>query len=301
MGPTAAGKTKLAMDLVEQLPCDIISVDSALVYQGMDIGTAKPNAAELAKAPHRLMDFLDPASAYSAATFRQDALREIEDILAQGRIPLLVGGTMLYYKALASGLAKMPEANAQIRERLDQQAQQIGWAAMHQRLQQIDPVAAERIHQNDTQRLQRALEVHELSGITMTELLQQQEDVLLPYDVVRIILAPENRHDLDERIALRFNSMLQQGFIEEVKQLKARTGLTLENASMRAVGYRQVWEFLDGQCTEQEMLEKSIHATIQLAKRQYTWLRKEQKAKWFSPFGLQLEEVLLYLRAYGVK
>jgi len=289
------------MDLVEKLPCDIISVDSALVYKSMDIGTAKPSAAELAKAPHRLIDFLDPASAYSAATFRQDALREIEDILAQGRIPLLVGGTMLYYKVLVSGLAKMPEANEKIRERLGQQAQQLGWAALHQELRQIDPVAAERIHQNDTQRLQRALEVYELSGTTMTELLQQQGDVCFPYAVVRIILAPENRRDLDERIALRFKNMLQQGLIEEVKQLKARADLTLENASMRAVGYRQVWEFLSGQCDEQEMLEKGVHATIQLAKRQYTWLRKEQAAEWFSPFNLQLEEVLLYLERYGIK
>ncbi|MCV6609286.1 MAG: tRNA (adenosine(37)-N6)-dimethylallyltransferase MiaA [Amphritea sp.] len=273
MGPTASGKTDLAMALYDRLPCEIISVDSAMIYRQMDIGTATPDAEFLARYPHRLVDILDPAESYSAADFRADALREMAEISAAGKIPLLVGGTMLYYQALLKGLAQLPQADQAIRDRLVQEAEQHGWDYLHQRLQQVDPQAAERIHPNDPQRMQRALEVYELTGRSMTELWQEQEKQKLPYNVVQLCVMPQERKTLHERIEKRFHIMLEQGFENEVRQLWERGDLNLQMPSMRCVGYRQMWEYFDGVWSYDEMVEKGIIATRQLAKRQVTWLR----------------------------
>lgn len=273
MGPTASGKTDLAMALYDRLPCEIISVDSAMIYRQMDIGTATPDAEFLARYPHRLVDILDPAESYSAADFRADALREMAEISAAGKIPLLVGGTMLYYQALLKGLAQLPQADQAIRDRLVQEAEQHGWDYLHQRLQQVDPQAAERIHPNDPQRMQRALEVYELTGRSMTELWQEQEKQKLPYNVLQLCVMPQERKTLHERIEKRFHIMLEQGFENEVRQLWERGDLNLQMPSMRCVGYRQMWEYFDGVWNYDEMVEKGIIATRQLAKRQVTWLR----------------------------
>ncbi|MDQ1362776.1 MAG: tRNA dimethylallyltransferase [Pseudomonadota bacterium] len=275
MGPTASGKTALAVECVRELPCDIISVDSALVYRGMDIGTAKPDADTLRCAPHRLIDLIDPAEAYSAANFREDALREMAGITAHGRIPLLVGGTMLYFRALQQGLSELPSAEPEVRQRIEAEAAQQGWQVMHQKLAQVDPVSAARIHPNDPQRIQRALEVYMASGMPMSRLWAQQHENPLPYDVIKIALIPANREQLRVRIARRFDLMLEQGLVEEVRALRARGDLDLSMPSMRCVGYRQVWEYLDGQCDYATMVEQGINATRQLAKRQLTWLRRE--------------------------
>ncbi len=272
MGPTASGKSALAMELVQRLPCDIISVDSALVYRGMDIGTAKPTAAELAVAPHRLIDLLDPTQAYSAADFCRDALREMAAITAAGRIPLLVGGTMLYYKALLEGLSPLPEADPQIRSQIEAEAQDVGWAALHQQLLQLDPVAGARIHPNDPQRLSRALEVFRITGKTLTELTQQQGSEL-PYRTLQYAIAPSDRAVLRQRIAERFDAMLAQGFEAEVRQLFDRGDLTPDLPSIRCVGYRQMWDYLAGVIDYEEMRYRGTVATNQLAKRQLTWLR----------------------------
>ncbi|MEN8213796.1 MAG: tRNA (adenosine(37)-N6)-dimethylallyltransferase MiaA [Pseudomonadota bacterium] len=280
MGPTASGKTALAMELMQRFPCDIISVDSALVYRDMNIGTAKPTAEELAAAPHRLIDICNPDEAYSAARFRQDALREMEQITSSGRIPLLVGGTMLYFRALEQGLSPLPQADAGVREQLLAQAEEIGWQGMHDRLAVIDPVAAARIHPHDPQRIQRALEVYEVSGQPMTTLQQRQHRQLLPYAVLKLVHAPWPRETLRERIAQRFQQMLQQGFEKEVQNLLKEYALTPDLPAMRSVGYRQMLQYLQGDCSYQEMVEKGITATRQLAKRQLTWLRKEQDAIW---------------------
>ena len=272
MGPTASGKSALAMELVQRLPCDIISVDSALVYRGMDIGTAKPTAAELAVAPHRLIDLLDPTQAYSAADFCRDALREMAAITAAGRIPLLVGGTMLYYKALLEGLSPLPEADPQIRSQIEAEAQDVGWAALHQQLLQLDPVAGARIHPNDPQRLSRALEVFRITGKTLTELTQQQGSEL-PYRTLQYAIAPSDRVVLRQRIAERFDAMLAQGFEAEVRQLFDRGDLTPDLPSIRCVGYRQMWDYLAGVIDYEEMRYRGTVATNQLAKRQLTWLR----------------------------
>ena len=272
MGPTASGKSALAMELVQRLPCDIISVDSALVYRGMDIGTAKPTAAELALAPHRLIDLLDPAQAYSAADFCRDALREMAAITAAGRIPLLVGGTMLYYKALLDGLSPLPEADPQIRAQIEAEAQALGWAVLHQQLLQIDPVAGARIHPNDPQRLSRALEVFRITGKTMTE-LTQQTGCELPYRTLQYAIAPTDRALLRQRIAERFDAMLEQGFEAEVRQLFERGDLSPDLPSIRCVGYRQMWDYLAGVIDYEEMRYRGTVATNQLAKRQLTWLR----------------------------
>ena len=274
MGPTASGKTDLAVELVERLPCDIISVDSALVYQGMDIGTAKPDAATLAKAPHRLINFLDPAESYSAADFRQDALREMKAISEAGRIPLLVGGTMLYFNVLRTGMAEMPAADPAVRARLEQQADEQGWAALYEKLQQVDPVAAEKIHPNNPQRLLRALEVYEQSGQPISDFWQQQSAADLPYAVHAFAVAPQDRSVLHERIALRFQLMLEQGFVDEVKALYQRGDLHPDLPAIRAVGYRQVWAHLAGELSYDAMVDKAVVASRQLAKRQLTWLRK---------------------------
>ncbi|MCW9015289.1 MAG: tRNA (adenosine(37)-N6)-dimethylallyltransferase MiaA [Gammaproteobacteria bacterium] len=297
MGPTASGKTDLAVECVKQLPGEIISVDSALVYRQMDIGTAKPEADVLAVAPHRLINIIEPAAAYSAAQFRDDALREMADIVDRGKIPVLVGGTMLYYKTLQEGLSVLPSANPAVRGKLEQEAAEKGWAYMHQRLADVDPVSAERIHPNDPQRIQRALEVYELSGKTLTEFWQQQEAHRLPYDVIKIALVPEDREHLRQRIAQRFNIMLELGFVEEVRQLMARGDLNLDMPSMRCVGYRQVWEYLQGKTDYDSMVEKAVIATRQLAKRQMTWLRKEQMCNFFDVNKANFPEILKNLKS----
>ena len=296
MGPTASGKTDLAVSLVERLPFEIISVDSALVYRGMDIGTAKPDAETLARAPHRLIDIIDPVEAYSASRFREDALREMAEITAAGRIPLLVGGTMLYYRALEQGLSRLPQANAETRARIEAEAAEYGWPSMHRRLAEVDPAAAERIHPNDPQRLSRALEVYELSGRPMSVLWQENGPPVLPYRLIKMAVAPTDRADLHERIARRFRLMLEQGLVEEVEALYRRGDLGPDLPSIRCVGYRQVWQYLDGELSHAEMSERGIIATRQLAKRQFTWLRSEQRLQWFATFENRLlEKVLKFL------
>jgi len=275
MGPTASGKTDLAVELMDKYPCELISVDSALIYKDMDIGTAKPDEKTLARAPHRLISFLDPAESYSAADFRRDALREMKEVTASGKIPILVGGTMLYYRALEQGLAEMPEADPSIRAALTKEAEEHGWQALHERLATIDPIAAERIHPNDPQRLQRALEVYQLTGTSMTEHHQRASKDALPYRLLKIALIPSDREWLRQRAALRFDLMIQAGFMKEVEKLYQRNDLHINLPSVRCVGYRQAWEFLEGQTDFNEMKNRAIVATRQLAKRQLTWLRSE--------------------------
>ncbi len=283
MGPTASGKTSLAIDLCNLFPCDIVSVDSALIYRGMDIGTAKPSPEELQLAPHRLIDILEPAQSYSVAEFRNDALREMAEISARGRIPLLVGGTMMYYKALVDGLSPLPQSDESVRQGIDLEAQTHGWQALHQQLVEIDPISAQRIHPNDPQRLMRAIEVFRLTGKPMTELLQQKS-APIPYQVTQFAIAPEQRSVLHDRIALRFTQMLEQGFEQEVQALKARGDLHLDMPSMRCVGYRQMWQYLQGEVDFSQMVEQGIAATRQLAKRQLTWLRSWQDLNWLDTF-----------------
>ncbi|SFR52510.1 tRNA dimethylallyltransferase [Marinobacter daqiaonensis] len=294
MGPTASGKTDLAIELCRHLPCDIISVDSAMIYRGMDIGTAKPSPEELAAAPHRLIDICDPAQSYSAADFRRDALAEMAAITAAGRIPLLVGGTMMYFKALLQGMGNLPSADADMRMRLEAEARERGWAALHNELADRDPVAAGLIHPHNRQRLIRALEVIRLTGRPISEFWQSEDvkdypyrtqwqadaDHQLPYTVLQFALAPPERHQLHQRIRARFLAMLDQGFVDEVKCLMNRGDLNLDMPSMRCVGYRQVWCWLQGEGDYPVMVEKGIAATRQLAKRQLTWLRKWQDVTW---------------------
>ena len=298
MGPTAAGKTDLAVALQQRLGCELISVDSALIYKGMDIGTAKPSAQELQQAPHRLIDIREPTEAYSAANFRNDALAAMAEITGAGKIPLLVGGTMLYFRALEHGLADLPAADESVRARLDAETEQYGLAAMHQRLQQVDPNSAARIHPNDPQRIQRALEVYEISGKTMTELHAEAAKDKLQYRLAKIIVAPQDRSILHQRIEKRFKLMMEKGFVDEVVGLRQRGDLSLNLPSMRAVGYRQVWEFLDGQYGYDETVQKGIVATRQFAKRQLTWLRAEQGATWLEGESSDLlEQALKYIKA----
>jgi len=277
MGPTASGKTDLAIQLRQQLPVEVISVDSALIYRGMDIGTAKPSKAELALAPHRLIDICDPAESYSAANFRTDALREMQEIRAQGKIPLLVGGTMLYYKALLEGLSPLPSADEKVRSEIEAKAALIGWAGLHQELCKIDPISAQRINPNDSQRINRALEVFYLTGKTLTELTAQKGEAL-PYDILQFAIAPEQREVLHRRIEQRFHKMIELGFQQEVEKLYRRPDLNENLPSIRCVGYRQMWEYLRGDYDHDEMVFRGICATRQLAKRQITWLRG-----WTSP------------------
>ncbi|EKM0372770.1 tRNA (adenosine(37)-N6)-dimethylallyltransferase MiaA [Cronobacter turicensis] len=279
MGPTASGKTALAIRLRQTLPVELISVDSALVYKGMDIGTAKPDAHELSQAPHRLLDIIDPAQAYSAADFRRDALKEMADIVAAGRIPLLVGGTMLYFKALLEGLSPLPSADPTVRAEIERQAAEQGWDALHRKLQEIDPVAAQRIHPNDPQRLSRALEVFFISGKTLTELTQTSGEAL-PYQVHQFAIAPASRELLHQRIEQRFHQMLASGFEAEVRALFARGDLHTDMPSVRCVGYRQMWSYLAGEISYDEMVYRGICATRQLAKRQMTWLRGWEGVHW---------------------
>jgi tRNA dimethylallyltransferase len=276
MGPTACGKTRAAVELATKGPFEIISVDSALVYRSLDIGSGKPDAQTLARAPHRLVDIRDPAQPYSAADFRADAIAAMRDIIAKGKIPLLVGGTMLYFKALKDGLAAMPSATPEIRQRITDLAAAEGWPAMHQRLQAVDPQAAARIHPNDPQRLQRALEVYEATGTSLTTLHQTQalEPVTdLPCELLFVAMVPTSRQRLHEVIAERFAAMLAAGLVDEVAALKQRADLHPGLPSIRSVGYRQVWEYLDGHTDYPVMVAKGIAATRQLAKRQYTWMR----------------------------
>lgn len=281
MGPTASGKTALAMQLYDHLPCDIISVDSALVYRGMDIGTAKPTLAEQAKYPHRLIDIKDPAESYSAAEFCQDALREIAEIRQRGRIPLLVGGTMMYFKSLVEGISSLPEADAEVRRVIEQQAAEHGWQALHQELAEFDPESAERIHPNDPQRLTRALEVYRLSGHTLSQLIAIKGD-RLEGDVLQFAITPNERKTLHQRIELRYQQMLEQGFEQEVIKLKSRSDLHDNLPSIRCVGYRQMWQYLDGDCDYDEMVFRGVCATRQLAKRQLTWLRGWSELNWLA-------------------
>ncbi|MEE4380025.1 MAG: tRNA (adenosine(37)-N6)-dimethylallyltransferase MiaA [Candidatus Competibacteraceae bacterium] len=301
MGPTAAGKTGLAVELVRRLPFTIISVDSALVYRGMDIGTAKPDAETQRVAPHRLIDILDPSEAYSAAQFRHDALQEIADIQAIGRIPLLVGGTMLYYRALQQGLAVLPPADVEVRARLEAERANDGLAAMHARLTQVDPVAAARIHPHDPQRIQRALEVYELTGKPITELYAHHQDKMESFRVLKWVVAPCERSVLHERIERRFQDMLTNGFVSEVETLRARGDLSLDRPAMRAVGYRQIWQYLDGTLNYTDMVAKAVTATRQMAKRQLTWLRSDATTNWIdSQSPRLLDQALSNLRAAGL-
>jgi len=279
MGPTASGKTALAMALHDALPCDIISVDSALVYRDMNIGTAKPTAEELAQYPHRLIDLIDASESYSAADFCRDALAEIEKIRANNRIPLLVGGTMMYFKSLIDGISPLPSANAEIRKVIESEADEHGWEYLHQQLATIDPVSAERIHKNDPQRLMRALEVYRITGKSMTELTKVKGQRLAG-DVLQFAIAPKERKDLHARIALRFEQMIAQDFQNEVVKLKQRDDLHEDLPSIRCVGYRQMWEYLDNEVDHDEMVFKGICATRQLAKRQLTWLRNWPNLQW---------------------
>jgi tRNA dimethylallyltransferase len=283
MGPTASGKTDLAVELHERFPVDIISVDSALVYRGMDIGTAKPDGATLIRAPHALIDIRDPAESYSAAEFREDALAEMAHSAGRGRVPLLVGGTMLYFRALTRGLAALPAASPEVRAALEAEARERGWSALHERLALADPQAAQRIHTNDPQRIQRALEVIELTGRKLSELQREQERVQLGYRVLRVVACPQPRAVLHERIEQRFDQMLEHGFLQEMQRLRARGDLHRDLPSMRCVGYRQAWSCLEGEIDPAEMRSKAVVATRQLAKRQLTWLRQETDALWYDP------------------
>jgi tRNA dimethylallyltransferase len=284
MGPTASGKTDLAMALHDQLPVELVSVDSAMIYRGMDIGTAKPSAEELARAPHRLIDICDPAESYSAARFREDALREMDRITAAGRIPLLVGGTMLYFRALQYGLSQLPPAHPEVRARLDSELRRDGLAALHRRLSEVDPVAARRIHPNDPQRTLRALEVWEASGRPLSE-LQAEAGQPMAYRAIKLVRASVSRAELHQRINRRFLDMLEQGLVGEVERLVAPGELHPDLPSMRSVGYRQVWAWLRGEYDREEMIERGQAATRQLAKRQMTWLRSERDCRWLDGEG----------------
>jgi tRNA dimethylallyltransferase len=283
MGPTASGKTALACALADRYPVGLISVDSALVYRGLDIGSAKPDPATLARYPHELVDIRDPAQPYSAAEFRVDALAAMARVREAGRVPLLVGGTGLYFRALQKGLSDLPEADPAVRERLGAEAAQRGWDAMHERMAALDPVAGARIRPGDAQRIQRALEVMELTGRTLSELQQGGSREPFPYRVLKLALLPDDRKALHDRIARRFDEMIAGGFLDEVGALRARGDLHPDLPAIRAVGYRQAWEYLDGQGDATNFRDRGIYATRQLAKRQITWLRGEHDARTFDP------------------
>ncbi|MGR2740293.1 tRNA (adenosine(37)-N6)-dimethylallyltransferase MiaA [Billgrantia sp. Q4P2] len=300
MGPTAAGKTDLAIALHERLDCELVSMDSAMVYRGMDIGSAKPSPQELSRAPHRLIDIRDPAEPYSAADFREDARREMRRITAAGRTPLLVGGTMMYAKRLLEGVANLPAADPAIRAELTREAERSGLAGLHAELARVDPDSARRIHPNDPQRLMRALEVYRASGMTLTELWRRQRPETFPWKVLSIGFTPFDRRVLHERIAARFEVMLDAGFIAEVEALKARGDLHLGLPSMKSVGYRQAWEYLDGVGDLEHLRQRTIVATRQLAKRQLTWLRSWTALHWVDSQGQDaLDDVLNFVRESG--
>jgi len=302
MGPTASGKTGVAVALYSKLPVELISVDSALVFRDMNIGTAKPDAETLEKAPHHLIDIIPPTEAYSAANFRTEALRLMADITARGKVPLLVGGTMLYFKALQEGLSNLPEASPEVRKEIELEAAQIGWPAMHAKLAEVDPETAARLQPNDVQRIERALEVYRLTGQSMTSLHQASVGETLPYRLLKIALVPNDRKVLHERIALRFDQMLADGFIGEVKALvKKYPELTADSTSMRCVGYRQALEYLAGQYDENELRDRGIFATRQLAKRQLTWLRSMDDIVEIDCLNPSLHELVLHEIAAFIK
>lgn len=275
MGPTASGKTDLATSLCKRFPCDVISVDSALVYRGMNIGTAKPDADELARTPHRLIDIREPEESYSAGEFVRDAYREMDEIFAAGRIPLLVGGTMMYFRALTKGIAELPTADTAVRQTIDTEAAERGWPAMHEELGAVDPVAAKRIKPNDRQRIQRALEVYRSSGKPLSDWQRNSAPARHDIDYLKVGLHIEPRSVLHDRIAMRLDRMVDAGFVDEMKQLRERPGLAADCPAMRSVGYRQFWQYFDGDCNLEEARDRALFATRQLAKRQITWLRSE--------------------------
>lgn len=293
MGPTASGKTELAIRLCEEHNCEIISVDSALIYKGFDIGSAKPTAAELQRAPHALIDILDPSEPYSAADFRNDAIALMKDITSRGKTPLLVGGTMMYFKALIDGLSPLPKSDPQIRKEIEELADKHSWQWIHQQLAEVDPVSAKRIHPNDPQRLSRALEVYRISGKSMTQLTQIVENDL-PFDIVQFAIYPDERAKLHERIELRYKQMLDLGFEAEVRALYQRGDLHVDMPSIRCVGYRQMWDYIEERIDYDEMVFRGVVATRQLAKRQMTWLRGWDKLeRLHTPMGENAEEILL--------
>jgi tRNA dimethylallyltransferase len=293
MGPTGSGKSDLAMQLAERLPLEIVSVDSALVYRGMDIGTAKPALSARERVPHHLIDIRDPAASYSAGEFIRDAQGAMQDIWRRGRQPLLVGGTMLYFHALTTGMARLPQADPALRAEIDSKAIARGWAALHQDLAMVDPAAAARIHVNDPQRIQRALEVYRLTGETITKLQQDRLSVFADVNVIEFAIAPLERAKLHTKIELRFKAMLEAGFVAEVSRLYERGDLSLEHPSMRAVGYRQIWRYLAGQSALNEATEQGIAATRQLAKRQLTWLRRRENARWLDSLHPEVAGVVI--------
>lgn len=296
MGPTASGKTALGIELAKALNGEIISVDSALVYRGMDIGTAKPDRRERDGVTHHLIDILEPTEVFSAGQFREKALSLIDDIASRGKMPILVGGTMLYFHVLLNGMATMPDADEKIRRDIDIQVQQQGWNVVHERLKEVDPIAAARIHPNDSQRIQRALEVYLVSGRSQTDWINEQAQVSLPFKPIKLVIAPTDRTILHEKIALRFDQMLEHGFIDEVRALFDRGDLDASMPAVRAVGYRQAWSYLQGECDAVTFREKAIIATRQLAKRQFTWLRQQTEVRWLETGdAMVLEQALRHL------
>lgn len=298
MGPTASGKTDLALAIADEFACDIISVDSVMVYKGLDIGSAKPDAKTLEKYPHHLVDILEPSESYSAANFRDDALRLIKISHSNNKIPLLVGGTMLYFSALLRGLSKMPSADLNVRKKISDLANQQGWEFMHAELAKIDPQAAERIHPNDPQRIQRAMEVYELTGMPISEWHAESKQNEIPYKTLKFALIPEDRARLHRRIEQRFNQMLKEGFLTEVEALYQQNSLQADLPSMRSVGYRQAWKYFSGEYDEAMMREKAIVATRQLAKRQLTWLRSESSLSEISAENCDIHDVRQQIHTY---
>lgn len=298
MGPTASGKTDLAFAIADEFACEIISVDSVMVYRDLNIGSAKPSQQVLQQYPHHLVNILNPEESYSVANFREDALRLIKKAHEKSKVPLLVGGTMLYFSALLRGLSKMPSANAEVRKKISDLAEQKGWDFVHAELTKIDPHAAERIHPNDPQRLQRAMEVYELTGITMSDWHAQSEQNEIPFNALKLALIPEDRARLHKLIEMRFDQMLQQGFLEEAQALFQRETLHVDLPSMRSVGYRQAWKFFAGEYDAAMMREKAIIATRQLAKRQHTWLRSESSLCEISAEKYDIHDVRQQIQSY---
>ena len=297
MGPTASGKTAVAVQLATTLPCEIISVDSALVYKGMDIGTAKPDAETLARAPHHLINIIEPHESYSAARFRDDALALMREITERGNIPLLVGGTMLYFKSLVEGLNDLPEADSTVRLIIETMAEEEGWPAVHEKLRKVDPETAARLEPNDSQRVQRALEIYYITGKSMTDLLKKPKYVYFPYTPIRIALLPGDRAVLHDRIAQRFEKMLDAGLVDELRALRDEYALEPDMPSMRCVGYRHAWDFMNDRISRTELLEQGIAATRQLAKRQLTWLRSTENLTEFDCLTENVGDLVLeYIR-----
>src|SRR5260221_7136644 len=297
MGPTASGKSALGARLANHLPVEIVSVDSAQVYRGMDVGTAKPSASERAALPHHLIDIIAPTESYSAAQFRGDAIRLIREILARARTPLLVGGTMLYFKALREGLSDLPDSDHEVRAGIDAEAEELGWPALHAKLAEVDPQTAARLKPTDSQRIQRALEVFRVSGVPMSALLGRKKGAALPFRPIEIALQPSDRSELHRRIEKRFDTMLEAGLVEELRALRERHSLRAELPSMRCVGYRQAWQYLEGEIGKKELRDRGAAATRQLAKRQLTWLRAMKAVRSFDCLAENLDaEALDYVR-----